>query len=469
MSDGAVSRLVCAGCGAEPAPRRAVSVPLPERGPRRRRRPRPAPRARPRRVCGSRRTATSRTRSSATASCCTRTTPPSPAASSDDEFCALVRRLDERVAAVDGHGFATRRSGAAPSSATGSASRRGRRLGEGRDRQRLRLAQGAPSVRRPALARGGGAARPRRSGRAAGSRDRELRQRRARRGRRRGRRRSGALRVFVPVDADPAVLARLEELGAAVTVCPRSRASPATRPSTLLSEALAGGALPFTCQGNLNGLAVEGGETLGWEIAADGRCRSTGWSSRSAAARSRARASTASARRPRSARSPPLPRIDTVQTARRLAAEARLRPSSRPAAATPRRSRTRRTTAPSSCGRGRTEPHSVAHGILDDETYDWLAVVEGMLATGGTPVVVGEQHARRRRTSSPATRPASTSTRPARPGSPGSLALRDAGPRRRRRARRSAVHRRRRSHLSEKEEHRDAKLPGSRHPVAQGL
>ena len=29
------------------------------------------------------------------------------------------------------------------------------------------------------------------------------------------------------------------------------------------------------------------------------------------------------------------------------------------------------------------EPHSIAHGILDDETYDWLAVVEGMLATGG--------------------------------------------------------------------------------------
>ena len=36
------------------------------------------------------------------------------------------------------------------------------------------------------------------------------------------------------------------------------------------------------------------------------------------------------------------------------------------------------------------EPHSIAHGILDDETYDWLAVVEGMLATGGGPVVVSE-------------------------------------------------------------------------------
>ena len=37
------------------------------------------------------------------------------------------------------------------------------------------------------------------------------------------------------------------------------------------------------------------------------------------------------------------------------------------------------------------EPKSIAHGILDDETYDWRAVVEGMLATGGRPVVVDEE------------------------------------------------------------------------------
>ena len=36
-------------------------------------------------------------------------------------------------------------------------------------------------------------------------------------------------------------------------------------------------------------------------------------------------------------------------------------------------------------------PRSVAHGILDDETYDWAAVVEGMLRTGGWPLVVGEE------------------------------------------------------------------------------
>jgi threonine synthase len=33
----------------------------------------------------------------------------------------------------------------------------------------------------------------------------------------------------------------------------------------------------------------------------------------------------------------------------------------------------------------------VATGILDDETYDWRAVVEGMLLTGGQPLVVSEE------------------------------------------------------------------------------
>jgi threonine synthase len=35
-------------------------------------------------------------------------------------------------------------------------------------------------------------------------------------------------------------------------------------------------------------------------------------------------------------------------------------------------------------------PHSIAHGILDDETYDWFALVEGMLRTGGWPVTADE-------------------------------------------------------------------------------
>jgi threonine synthase len=35
-------------------------------------------------------------------------------------------------------------------------------------------------------------------------------------------------------------------------------------------------------------------------------------------------------------------------------------------------------------------PHSVASGILDDETYDWLAILRGVSATGGSTVVVDE-------------------------------------------------------------------------------
>ena len=37
-----------------------------------------------------------------------------------------------------------------------------------------------------------------------------------------------------------------------------------------------------------------------------------------------------------------------------------------------------------------TEPHSAASGILDDETYDWLGVVQAMASSGGGTVVVSE-------------------------------------------------------------------------------
>jgi threonine synthase len=39
-----------------------------------------------------------------------------------------------------------------------------------------------------------------------------------------------------------------------------------------------------------------------------------------------------------------------------------------------------------------SEPRSAAHGILDDETYDWRSVTWGMIASGGWPVVVSEDH-----------------------------------------------------------------------------
>ena len=52
------------------------------------------------------------------------------------------------------------------------------------------------------------------------------------------------------------------------------------------------------------------------------------------------------------------------------------------------------------------EPRSIAYGILDDETYDWRSLVEGMLETDGGPVIVSEERLREahRRASAVATR-----------------------------------------------------------------
>ena len=36
------------------------------------------------------------------------------------------------------------------------------------------------------------------------------------------------------------------------------------------------------------------------------------------------------------------------------------------------------------------DPHSIADGILDDETYDWIGVIDAMRRNGGSPVVAPE-------------------------------------------------------------------------------
>jgi threonine synthase len=110
----------------------------------------------------------------------------------------------------------------------------------------------------------------------------------------------------------------------------------------------------------------------------------------------------------------------------------------------------------------------VAHGILDDETYDWAAVCEALSATGGDAVVVDEEMLRsanalgRNETGIPAD-PTGTS------GLAGLLALREAG----------AVGGDERVAVlftgvdrtlhSPTEGRIHEEFPGTRHPVAQGL
>ncbi|HLX32145.1 MAG TPA: pyridoxal-phosphate dependent enzyme [Gaiellaceae bacterium] len=299
----------------------------------------------------------------------------------EDDFVALVRRLDERIAEVDGHGFRvtpffrsdalsdelgfSAQGGVWVKDETGnvSGSHKARHLFgvlvwlETADR--LGLTGG--ERRDLAIASCGNAALAAAVVAAAGER---------------------RLRVFVPVDAEPPVLERLESLGAEITVCKRQPGVAGDPTVEGLMRALDAGALPFTCQGNLNGLAVEGGYTLGWELAAAGVALDrvlvqVGGGALASAVAAGLREGGAT------------PRLDTVQTEGawplRRAYDTLLAQGGASALEHAMRHRHE------FMWPWEEEPHSVAHGILDDETYDWAAVVEAMLATGGEPLVVGEQ------------------------------------------------------------------------------
>ena len=219
------------------------------------------------------------------------------------------------------------------------------------------------------------------------------------------------LDVFIPTDADSVVVARLRDLGARLVLCERQPGVPGDPTYHRLLDALAAGAVPFTCQGNLNGLAIEGGETLGWEIAATigradraempgGRGRSRGpdrldrlfvqvggGALASSCVRGLAEA--------RDLGAPfELPRLHTVQTRGAYPlARAHERVLARVAAGESIEAALAFAAHHRSAFMWPWEdaPRSIAHGILDDETYDWLAVVRGMLETGGVALVVDEE------------------------------------------------------------------------------
>jgi threonine synthase len=225
------------------------------------------------------------------------------------------------------------------------------------------------------------------------------------------------LDVFVPPDADPAVLERLQRLDAHVTACPRD-GEPGDPCYRAFRAALRRGALPFGVQGPDNGLAVEGGMTLGHELAAqlrqttgrlDALVVQVGGGALGSACLHALRDAVAAGVLPR------LPRLHTVQTRgawplRRAYERVVQAIVERMGQTPPTEPRARadwlRDVVPPSVVDDvlrhaathkrafmwpwETTPRSVAHGILDDETYDWWALVDGMIRTGGLAVVVDE-------------------------------------------------------------------------------
>ena len=251
------------------------------------------------------------------------------------------------------------------------------------------------------------------------------------------------LEVFIPTDAEESVVNRLKALGASLHICER-REGELGDPCYLRSlEAVAKGAIPFTCQGPDNGLTIEGGETLAYEIfdrwQADNQlCHHMFVQVGGGALASSSAQALAEVMRHRQL--PVLPRFHTVQTRGAFPLsraydrvvkiiDARLHDKPFPQfnafeddlsfeqrAKMHDADHVAQALVMADCIRAAWDstavqssiryaaankhlfmwpweqaPHSVAHGILDDETYDWYNIVCTMLRTGGIPLVADEQ------------------------------------------------------------------------------
>lgn len=232
------------------------------------------------------------------------------------------------------------------------------------------------------------------------------------------------LEAFVPTKANRRILERLVALDVELTACARRPDDPPGDPCfQRFVEAWADGALPFSCQAKRNGLTIEGGCTLVWEVLSALIQRGIGLDHLVVQVGGGALA-TACVEGLRNAATlgliEKLPSIHTVQTrsvfpirrayeaisARLLAGESPKSDAFDVAADADRARRIRDEV--SARDRARVLEHarrhrgeymwpweapleSIASGILDDETYDWAAVCEGMLETGGVPLVVDEE------------------------------------------------------------------------------
>ncbi len=195
------------------------------------------------------------------------------------------------------------------------------------------------------------------------------------------------IRVFVPVTADRAVTTMLMKLGAEIVECPRRDDDPQGDPCVhRFRAAVADGAVPFSVQGTENAWCLDGGRTIGWEMAGCMEDQVSG---------------------------PPFDRLFVQVGGGAFAAS--VAAGFRMSGITPRLHAVQTSACapldrawelvPSVGGPRHAAEHwtdcmwpwehvgnSAADGILDDETYDWLPVVAAMADGHGAPVVAREEH-----------------------------------------------------------------------------
>ena len=209
--------------------------------------------------------------------------------------------------------------------------------------------------------------------------------------------------VFVPPNASPVVLARLRELGAEVQLCHKEPGVEGDPCMHAFAAAIEAGSIPFSVQGSANGLVVEGSNTILFEILTALRrdhgidrigalyTQVGGGAFGSGIIQGLRQAVSLGAL-------PEMPVFNTVQTegghplhrAHEAIVQTCLDGTAAPENQARHEAMARAVQERGSYMFPWLDPHSIAHGILDDETYDWANLCDGMLQTGGESIVVSD-------------------------------------------------------------------------------
>jgi len=218
-----------------------------------------------------------------------------------------------------------------------------------------------------------------------------------------------SIRVFIPTWADHQIVSILERLGAHIEVCERRPGEEGDPAYLRFTEAVASGAVPFSVQSTLTPTTIDGGRTVGWEIA--DQLPGTGPVRLFVQVGGGALASAVESGMAEGLGSEPV--LHAVQTeacapldrawreltgdvARRLDVDLPVDASARARVFRESRPRTVETALAVMETGTWMRPWekvgtSAATGILDDVTYDWRTVVGPMLRTAGWPIVVSEE------------------------------------------------------------------------------
>ena len=187
--------------------------------------------------------------------------------------------------------------------------------------------------------------------------------------------------VFIPEWAGGVVVETLTALGARINRCARQSQDPPGDPTVLrFREAVNNGSIPFSVQGPENALCLDGGRTIGWEMAQQfAQENIASLDAVFVQVGGGAFAASVSRGLSEAGINAPLVAVQTEGCAPLSRAWNTAQSDANPA-----QHWTKHMWA------WENEPVSLADGILDDETYDWVADIAQIQRTSGRVVVASE-------------------------------------------------------------------------------